>query len=90
MWSPDGRTLYYQGVGAEAGQIFAVTVSTEPELDVSEPRTVFSNTDGMDGIVPMTEGRVIKLQATSRDTGDLPDMRLILDWDLPGLVASQR
>jgi Tol biopolymer transport system component len=90
LWSPDGRTLYYRGVGAEADQFFAVSVETEPELEITERRTVFSNLDGVNGIVPMTEGRLIKLQATSQDMGDLPDMRLILDWDLPDLVAAQR
>jgi Tol biopolymer transport system component len=89
-WSPDGRTLYYRGVGAEADQLFAVTVGTEPELEISERRTVFSNLDGVDGIVPMAEGRLVKLQATSQGAGEVPDMRLILDWDLPGLVAAQR
>jgi Tol biopolymer transport system component len=90
LWSPDGRTLYYEGVGAEAGQFFAVTIETDPELEISERRTVFSNLDGVSGIVPMTEGRLIKLQTTSQNADDLPDMRLILDWDLPGLVAAQQ
>ena len=89
FWSPDGRTLYYLGVGADENQVFAVTVETEPELKISERRTVFSNIDGVDYIVPMADGRFIKLQAKSRGAGDLPDMRLILNWDLPKLVAAQ-
>ena len=89
-WSPDGRTLYYQGVGADEGRVFAVTVETEPELKISERRTVLGNIDGVDYLVPMADGRFIKLQPTSRGTGDLPDLRLILDWNLPKLVAAQQ
>ncbi len=90
FWSPDGRTLYYVGVGADEGKIFAVTVETEPELKISERRTVFSNLDGVNYIVPMADGRFIKLQDKSRGAGDLPDMRLILNWGLSDLVAGQR
>ena len=90
MWSPDGRTLYYMGVGADEGQIFAVTVETEPELEISERRTVFSNMDAVNWIVPMPDGRIIKLQAKSGGAGDVPDMRLILNWGLPELVAAQQ
>jgi Tol biopolymer transport system component len=90
FWSPDGRTLYYRGVGADADRLFAVTVETEPELEISERRTVFRSLDGVNGIVPMTDGRLIKLQATAQNTGGLPDMRLILNWGLPELVAGQR
>ena len=89
-WSPDGRTLYYAGEGAEEGQVFAVTVETEPELKISARRTVFSNTDGVDDIVPMSDGRLIKLQDTSRGAGALPDMRLILNWGLAELAAAQK
>jgi hypothetical protein len=38
----------------------------------------------------MPDGRFIKLQAKSRSAGDVPDMRLILNWGLTGLVAGQR
>lgn len=89
LWSPDGRTLYYEGVEGEAGQIFAVTVSTEPEPVISERRAVFSHPGGTKYVVPMTDGRLIKLRAMSWDNRDLPDMRLILDWDLPELIAAQ-
>ena len=89
-WSPDGRTLYYVGVGADENQVFAVTVETDPELKISERRTVFGNIDGVNYIVPMSGGRFIKLQPKSRGGGDLPDMRLILNWGLPDLVAAQQ
>ncbi len=68
----------------------AVPLETEPELKISERRTVFGNIDGVNYIVPMSDGRFIKLQAKSRGGGDLPDMRLILNWGLPALVAAQR
>ncbi|MBE0564351.1 MAG: protein kinase [Krumholzibacteria bacterium] len=90
IWSPDGRTLYYAGVGADEGQVFAVTVDTEPELKISERRTVLSYSDGVDRIVPMADGRFVKLQPKSRGGSGLPDLRLILDWGLPQLVAAQR
>ncbi len=88
-WSPDGRTLYYSGVDAEAGRVFAVTVETEPELVISERRSVFSDMDGVNGIVPMPGGRIVKLLDTSQGAVDVPDIRLILNWDLPELVAAQ-
>ena len=90
IWSPDGRTLYYGGVGAEEGQLFAVTVATEPELEISERRTVFGNLDGVNSIVPMPEGRILKLRSTSQGAGDVPDMRLILNWGLSELVAEKQ
>jgi serine/threonine-protein kinase len=90
FWSPDGRTLYYAGIGTDEGQVFAVTVETEPELKISERRTVFSNTDRVEHVVPMSDGRIIKLQSKSQGAGDVPDMRLILDWGLPRLVAAQQ
>jgi len=90
FWSPDGRTLYYLGIGAEENRVFAVTVETEPELKISAKRTVFDNIEDVDYVVPMADGRFIKLQPTSSGGSDLPDMRLILNWDLPKLVAAQR
>ena len=90
FWSPDGRTLYYLGVGADEKRVFAVTVETEPELRISERRTVFDSIDGVVYVVPMADGRFVKLQPKSRGGSNLPDMRLILDWGLPQLVAAQR
>ena len=90
FWSPDGRTLYYLGVGADEKRIFAVTIETEPELKISARRTVFDSIDGVNYVVPMADGRFIKLQPKSRGGNGLPDMRLIVDWDLPALVAAGR
>ena len=90
LWSPDGRTLYYAGVGAEELRVFAVTVETEPELQISERRTVLSNLDGVNWIVPLPEGRFVKLQDKSQGAGDVPEMRLILNWGLSKLVAAQQ
>jgi Tol biopolymer transport system component len=89
-WSRDGRTLYYAGVGAEDGLRFAVSVETEPELKISERRIVFSDIDGVVDIVPMPGERFVKLQDKSQGTGDVPDMRAILNWDLSKLVAAQQ
>ena len=74
----------------DEGKIFAVTVETEPELEISERRTVFSNIDGMEYVVPMADGRLIKLQDKSRGASALPEMRLILNWGLPELVAAKQ
>jgi len=90
MWSRDGRTLYYQGVGAENDRAFAVTVETEPELRISERRLVFDSLDGVNWVVPMPGGRLIKLQDKSQGVGDLPNMRVILNWGLSKLVAAQQ
>jgi Tol biopolymer transport system component len=80
LWSPDGRTLYYWGIDAEQGQVFAVTVETEPELKM----------DGVNWIVPMPEGRILKLQDTLQGAGDVPEMRAILNWGLTERIAAQQ
>ncbi len=56
---------------------------------ISERRSVFSDMDGVNGIVPMPGGRIVKLLDTSQGAVDVPDIRLILNWDLPELVAAQ-
>jgi len=89
MWSRDGRTLYYRGVGAESDRGFAVTVETEPELKISERRLVVDSLDGVNSVVSMPGGRLIKLQDKS-GAGDLPNMRLILNWGLSKQVAAQQ
>lgn len=70
LWSPDGRTLYFTGVGAEEDSLFAVTVKTEPELEISEPRTVLGDMDGdrsRDGGSPrQVAGRVARCKKTFR------------------------
>jgi Tol biopolymer transport system component len=82
QWSTDGRTLYYEGIGADDGKYFAVAVETEPELKISQPRVVFADAQDVDYIVPMPDGRLIRLQPESGGrSGDL-DMRLVLNWGL--------
>jgi Tol biopolymer transport system component len=81
-WSVDGRRLYYEGIGADEGKYFEVTVETEPQLKISEPRVVFADVRDVDDIVPMADGRFLRLQPKSGGrSGDL-DMRLVLNWRL--------
>lgn len=46
--------------------------------------------DGVSWVLPMSGGRIIKLQATSQRMGEVPDMRLILDWGLSRLGAEKQ
>lgn len=88
FWSPDGRTLYYLGAGEDENRVFAVTIETEPELRISDRRIVFDSIEGIDYGVPMADGRFVKFRPMSLGGGGLPDMRLILNWGLPKLVAA--
>lgn len=80
-WSPDGRTLYYSGVDADEDTLFAVTIETEPELKVSERRTISAEMRGVADFVPMPDGSFIFLK--SSDAADqAPDLRVILNWEM--------
>jgi hypothetical protein len=89
QWSTDGRTLYYRGIGADEGKLFAVTIQTEPELKISEPRLVFADGKDVNYVVPMPDGRLIRLQPESGGRGQEPDMRLILNWGLADQIAER-
>jgi len=77
-WSPDGKTLYYFGVDADKDTLFAVTIETEPELKVSERRTVSTDMGGVVDFVPMPDGSFILLRSNAADQA--PDLRVILNW----------
>jgi eukaryotic-like serine/threonine-protein kinase len=79
-WSPDGRTLYYSGIDADEDTLFAITIETEPELKVSERRTISTDMAGVADFLPMPDGSFIMLKST--DAADqAPDLRVILNWD---------
>jgi hypothetical protein len=87
LWSVDGRTLYYWGIDADEDKFFAVSVETDPELKISEPRLVFADMEDVTYIVPMPDGRLIRLQRKPGGRGREPDMRLVLNWGLAGQLA---
>ena len=87
IWSADGRTLYFRGIDADEDKFFAVTVETDPELQISEPRLVFADVKDVDYIVPMPDGRLIRFQAKPGGRGRDPDMRLVLNWGLAEQLA---
>jgi eukaryotic-like serine/threonine-protein kinase len=78
-WSPDGKTLYYRGIDADKGTLFAITIETQPELKVSERRTISTDMSGVVDFVPMPDGSFILLQSNA--AGQVPDLRVILNWD---------
>ena len=81
QWSPDGRTLYYSGIDADENTLFAVTIETEPELKVSQRRTISTDMVGVADYIPMPDGTFIMLKST--DAADqAPDLRVILNWEM--------
>jgi len=87
LWSVDGRTLFYWGIDADEDKFFAVTVETDPELKISAPRLVFADLEEVTDIVPMPDGRLIRLQRKPGGRGREPDMRLVLNWGLAGQLG---
>jgi hypothetical protein len=83
IWSADGKTLYYRGLEANAGTLYAVTVETEPEVTISEPRVVLA---GLSGDAPlltvMPGGRFAVAQSAQGTEDPRPQLRLILNWGL--------
>ena len=77
-WSPDGKTLYYFGIDADESTLFAVTIETKPELDISERRTISTDMAGVVDFVPMPDGSFILLRSNAADQA--PDLRVILNW----------
>ena len=88
-WSPDGGTLYYRGLDEDFSTLFAVAIETEPELKISEPRTVFTNMEGVWQVIAMPDGRFIRLQSKASVGAARPDLRLILNSGL-GRAAEER
>ncbi len=87
LWSADGKTLYFWGIDADEDKFFAVTVETDPELKISEPRLVFADVNDVTNIVPMPDGRLIRLQSKPGGRSREPDMRLVLNWGLADQLA---
>ena len=81
-WSADGKTLYYRSAGDERATMYAVTVETEPELSISERRTVLTGLKGSPYVEPTRDGRFIREQSASGSESQRPDIRLILNWGL--------
>lgn len=81
-WSPDGQTLYYFGIDADENTLFAVTIETEPELIISERRTISTDMAGVADFIPMPDGSFILLKSTGNAADQAPDLRVILNWEL--------
>jgi Tol biopolymer transport system component len=77
QWSSDGRTLYY----ADGGNVYAVTVVTEPELSISEPRRVLTGVNGSAySVTP--DGQFVVLIEPEGAFETAREIRLILNWNL--------
>jgi serine/threonine protein kinase/Tol biopolymer transport system component len=81
QWSPDGRTLYYSGIDADENTLFAVTIETEPELIISERDTISTDMAGVADFIPMPDGSFIMLKSTGNAVDQVPDLRVILNWE---------
>jgi len=81
-WSTDGQTLYYFGIDADENTLFAVTIETEPEIKVSERRTISTDMAGVADYIPMPDGTFILLKSTGNAADQAPDLRVILNWEL--------
>jgi dipeptidyl aminopeptidase/acylaminoacyl peptidase/predicted Ser/Thr protein kinase len=75
-WSADGATLYYRG-GPDEDEYFAVSVETEPQLQLSEPRRVLENVTWEIDVLPDDRFVVVKRPETASDR---PEIRIILNW----------
>jgi eukaryotic-like serine/threonine-protein kinase len=81
-WSTDGQTLYYFGINADEHTLFAVTIETEPELKVTQRRTISTDMAGVVDFVPMPDGSFILLKSTGNAVYQIPDLRVVLNWEL--------
>ena len=79
-WSRDGGTLYY--VEPDGTVLHAVTIETEPALNISEPRVVIEDVTFDIDVLPGDE-RFVKIE-TPGDADARPELRIAVDW-LTGL-----
>lgn len=81
-WSPDGKTLYYFGIDKEKDTLFAVNIETDPEIKVSERRTISTDMAEVVDFIPMPDGTFIMLKSPDIAAGKAPDLRVIFNWEM--------
>ena len=82
-WSPDGRELLY--LGPEGGAVLAVTVRTDPKLELGAPRELFSGAFWTDsGTGPVFEvtndGKRFALLLRHEDPKRSPELIVVQNW----------
>ena len=77
LWSRDGRTLYHLK-STRGDVLYAVTIETEPELKISEPRVAV---EGISYAIDVLSGseRFVTIKQP-RDTDERPELRIAVDW----------
>ena len=80
IWSHDGSTIYYVD---RHDHLQAMTMTTEPELTLSDPRTVLDvdelNAVG-DSLVPLPDGeRFVFIQRDEQER-DAEHLNVVLNW----------
>ncbi len=76
-WSADGMTVYYRNPTDRS--IYAVSVRTEPQIEISRPR-LLTDMEGEEWDVTPDE-RVVMVKNAEGAEGARPDVRIILNWD---------
>ena len=70
-------TVYYRNPTDRS--IYAVSVRTEPQIEISRPRLV-TDVEGEEWDVTPDE-RVVMVKNAEAEEGARPDIRVILNWD---------
>jgi Tol biopolymer transport system component len=76
-WSADGMTVYYRNPTDRS--IYAVSVRTEPQIEISRPR-LLTDMEGEEWDVTPDE-RVVMVKNAEGAEDARPDIRVILNWD---------
>ncbi len=80
-WSADGKTLYYEDPADRS--IYAVSVRTEPLIEISEPRLLFEEgaRDESTGWDITRDERLVTIRESGALAGSQPEIRVISNWD---------
>ena len=76
-WSVDGKTIYYRNPNDRS--VYAVSVRTEPQIEISEPRLLTDSEGDEWDVLP--DERVVMVKKSDALEGARPDIRVILNWD---------
>jgi Tol biopolymer transport system component len=80
-WSADGKILYYEALADRS--IFAVSVTTEPRFELSEPRLLVEEgaRDESDAWDVTPDGRLVAIRESDALDGAQIKIRVISNWD---------
>jgi serine/threonine protein kinase len=79
FWSHDGKTLHYID---ENEHLMAATVTTDPELSVSDPKSVLDIDDlraADDSLAPLPDGRFVFIRKGEQET-EAEHLNVVLNW----------